>query len=58
LTVGDEEHVINDKKQILCHWKNESFPPILEGRIGLRHMFTRSARYRNFQISVPAANDN
>ncbi len=46
----------NDKKQMLCHWKNESFPPILEGRIGLRHMFTRSARYRDFRISTRAAN--
>jgi len=45
--------VRNDEKQMLCHWKNEVFPPILEGRIGLRHMYTRSARYRNFRISVP-----
>ncbi len=51
-------HIHNDEKQMLCHWKNESFPPILEGRVGLRHMFTRSARYRDFRISVPAANDN
>jgi hypothetical protein len=28
-------------------------PPVTEGRIGLRHMFTRSARYRNISISVP-----
>jgi hypothetical protein len=26
---------------------------IREGRIGLRHMFTRSARYANFRVSVP-----
>jgi len=48
-------HVRNDEKQMLCHWKNESLPPILEGRIGLRHMFTRSARYRDFRIFAPAA---
>ena len=24
-----------------------------EGRIGLRHMFTRSSRYANFRVSVP-----
>lgn len=36
---------------LLCHWHNTGFPPITEGRIGLRHMFTRSARYRNFRIS-------
>jgi hypothetical protein len=28
-------------------------PVISEGRIGLRHMFTRSARYANFRVSVP-----
>jgi hypothetical protein len=43
-------HIRNDEKQMLCHWKNQSFPPILAGRIGLRHMYTRSARYRDFRI--------
>lgn len=46
-------HVQNAEKQMLCHWKNETFPPIEQGRIGLRHMYTRSARYANFRISVP-----
>jgi hypothetical protein len=45
--------VCSDEKQMLCHWKNETFPPIVEGRIGLRHMYTRSARYGGFRISVP-----
>ena len=36
-----------------CHLHNGKLPAVTEGRIGLRHMFTRSARYRNFQISVP-----
>lgn len=36
-----------------CHLRNEKLPVITEGRIGLRHMFTRSARYRNFRVSVP-----
>ena len=31
-------------------WDLTGFPPITEGRIGLRHMFTRSARYRDFKI--------
>jgi hypothetical protein len=31
---------------------NPRLPAITEGRVGLRHMFTRSARYRNFQIST------
>lgn len=47
-------HVRNDKKQMLCHWKNETLPPIVEGRIGSRHMYTRSARYSDFRISVPS----
>ena len=33
-----------------CHMTNPHLPVITEGRIGLRHMFTRSARYRNFRI--------
>jgi hypothetical protein len=45
-------HVRNDEKQMLCHWDNQSLPPILAGRIGLRHMYTRSARYRDFRIST------
>ena len=43
-----------DEREKLCHWKNVSLPPINEGRIGLRHMYTRGARYRNFRISIPA----
>ncbi len=35
------------------HFRNPRLPAITEGRVGLRHMFTRSARYRNFQISIP-----
>lgn len=34
---------------------NTDLPPIHEGRIGLRHMFTRSARYRDFRVSTPIA---
>lgn len=32
---------------------NEKYPIITEGRIGLRQMSTRSARYRDFKVSVP-----
>jgi hypothetical protein len=46
-------HIRNDEKGQLCHWKTDAFPPILEGRIGLRHMWTRGARYRDFRISQP-----
>jgi len=31
-------------------WNLEGWKPIAEGRVGLRHMFTRSARYANFKI--------
>jgi len=33
-------------------WDLTGFPPITEGRMGLRHMYTRSARYRDFRIYV------
>ena len=46
--------VRGDDREQLCHWQNESLPPITEGRIGLRHMYTRAARYKNFRIAVPA----
>jgi hypothetical protein len=35
------------------HWDNKGAPPITAGRIGLRQMFTRSARYKNFRVSKP-----
>lgn len=35
------------------HWDNDKFPPITAGRIGLRLMFSRAARYKNFRISKP-----
>ncbi|MBI1335465.1 MAG: DUF1961 family protein [Phycisphaera sp.] len=40
-----------------CHFTNNHLPPITEGRIGLRHMFTRSATYRNIRISTPEKQD-
>jgi hypothetical protein len=36
-----------------CHLRNDGLPVITEGRVGLRHMFTRSARYERFTISTP-----
>jgi hypothetical protein len=35
-----------------CHMHNGKLPVIAEGRIGLRHMFTRVGRYRNFRVST------
>ena len=43
--------IVGPAKKMLCHWKNTSFPPIHHGRIGLRHMASRNARYRNFRVS-------
>jgi hypothetical protein len=37
-------------KSMLCLWENTEFPPIREGRIGLRQMFTRAARYRSNRL--------
>ncbi len=44
--------VRGSNKETLCHWKTDAFPLISEGRVGLRHMYTRSARYRDFRVSV------
>jgi len=44
--------VSNDEKELLCSWRNTQFPSIESGRIGLRHMATRSATYKNFKIST------
>jgi parallel beta-helix repeat protein len=45
-------HIKNSQKEMLCHFVNSKFPPIMEGKIGLRHMYTRGARYKNFRVSV------
>lgn len=44
-------HIRNREKELLCHWKTDALPPIAEGRIGLRHMWTRGALYRDFRVS-------
>lgn len=41
-----------------CHLHNAKLPIITEGRIGLRHMFTRSARYGNFRVSISDAENS
>jgi hypothetical protein len=45
--------VSNREKTSYFHWRNDKLPPIDEGRIGLRLMFTRASKIKNFQISVP-----
>jgi len=42
----------NSEKEMLCHFVNSKFPPITEGKIGLRHMYTRGSRYKDFKVSV------
>ncbi len=44
--------VQNPQQERYFRWQNDKLPPITAGRIGLRHMFTRSARYRDFRVSV------
>lgn len=43
--------IIGPAKKMLCHWENTILPPIEKGRIGLRHMASRNARYKNFRVS-------
>ena len=42
----------NTEQTLYCHMRQPELPEITEGRIGLRHMFTRSAVYRTFRVSV------
>jgi len=52
---GNHLHMrIQTEEKTSCfHWHNDTFPPITTGRIGLRQMFCRSARYKNFRVSIP-----
>jgi hypothetical protein len=45
-------YIRNSQKKYLCHWKTDQYPSIEEGRVGLRHMWTRAARYKNFKIQI------
>ena len=42
--------VEGDSKIKKYAWDLKVLPPVTEGRIGLRHMFTRSAQYSDFQV--------
>ncbi|WP_421897614.1 DUF1961 family protein [Marinoscillum sp.] len=39
----------NDQEKVF-EWDLSGVTPVQEGRIGLRHMFTRSAMYKNFKV--------
>ncbi|MEL7530880.1 MAG: DUF1961 family protein [Bacteroidota bacterium] len=48
-----EMHIQNNSKQsdrLICKWDVSALPTYENGRIGLRHMYTRSARYQNFKV--------
>lgn len=45
-------HIRAESREMLCHWKTDSLPPITVGRIGFRHMGGRSARYRDIRIAT------
>jgi hypothetical protein len=47
-------HIQGDGREQFCQFRGDDLPPIIEGRIGLRHMYIRGARYRDFRVSVPA----
>lgn len=40
----------NDQQTLYCNMSNPDLPSVTEGRIGLRHMYTRSACYKNFKV--------
>ena len=43
--------VEGDGKSTIFSWDFSEHPRITEGRIGLRHMWTRSSKYANFSVS-------
>ena len=43
-------HVRNAKKELLCHWKTDQFPPVNEGRIAFRQMRRRGGIFKNVRI--------
>ncbi|GEA09928.1 DUF1961 family protein [Alteromonas sp. KUL49] len=44
--------VENAEQKQVYRWQTNSHPNVEAGRIGLRHMYTRSALYKNFTVSV------
>ncbi|MEM9419191.1 MAG: DUF1961 family protein [Planctomycetota bacterium] len=50
-------HVTNAEQEQTFRWDTSIYPPITAGRIGLRHMWTRSSRYQDFKVSVLTADN-
>ena len=44
--------VVGDGLTKLYSWDTSNLSPLTEGRIGLRHMYTRSAIYKDFKVYV------
>ena len=42
--------VKRDEKSSIFYWDTSSFPPVEQGRVGFRHMYTRCAKYGNVKI--------
>jgi hypothetical protein len=48
-----EMHIQNTNEPselLVCKWDASMYPLCNSGRIGLRHMYTRNARYKNFKV--------
>lgn len=43
--------IVNPRQVFHGHMRNPDLPPITSGHIGLRHMYTRAARYADMSIS-------
>lgn len=54
--IKKDKHVLmrikNEEQVFYCDMSNFDLPGIAAGRIGIRHMYTRSSHYSNFRISV------
>ena len=48
--------VSNDEKTMLYKWNYKDHPAIIEGPVGLRQMFSRSALYKNFTVKQITSN--
>lgn len=44
------ESKTNNEHHLLCEWDTSEYPELKEGRIGLRHMYTRGAIYKDFKV--------
>jgi hypothetical protein len=42
----------SDGRRHRFEWDTSAFPAVTEGRIGFRHMWARSSRYRNIKVFV------